>query len=283
MSPKIHVEDLASLSREIVAEIDVLPMFPDNIVYLQKLVSDPDSELSDIARQISMDPSLTAELLKLVNSASFMLQKRVDNIVEAVKMAGMKRLNLILYQYGTEVLLPKGQKSLWDHSYQAAFYAYSLARYFLKRKDILDDVYVGGILHDMGKIIFSSVHPELLEKIERFAQRREIDRDLFEDLSVGLNHSEIGALIAEKWNFPEVLTAAIRHHHEPETASSDFSSVVNTVYLANALCDIERKALVYEQVDTATLEEFNITSERQLDQIHARLKRAFDQDRAGTD
>ena len=135
----------------------------------------------------------------------------------------------------------------------------------------------------MGKIIFSSVHPELLEKIERFAQRREIDRDLFEDLSAGLNHSEIGALIAEKWNFPEVLTAAIRHHHEPETASSDFSSVVNTVYLANALCDIERKALVYEQVDTATLEEFNITSERQLDQIHARLKRAFDQDRAGTD
>lgn len=279
----IHVEDLASLSREIVAEIDELPQFPDNIVYLQKLITDPDSELSDIARQISMDPALTAELLKLVNSAAFMLQKRVDNIVEAVKMVGMRTLRAILFQYGTQKLLDKDQRWLWDHSYKAAFYAYTLARYMLKRKDILDDVYVGGILHDMGKIIFSSVHPQLLEKIEAFAQHREIDRDLFEDLSAGLNHAEIGALIAEKWNFPEVLVAAIRHHHEPGAISSDFSPVVNTVYLANALCDIENKSLVYDQLDDTTLGDYKITSEQQFNQVHARLKRAFEQEKAKTD
>ena len=280
---QIHVEDLASLSREIVSEIDELPQFPDNIVYLQKLISDPESEISDVARQISMDPALTAELLKLVNSAEFMLQKRVDNIVEAVKYVGMRTLKAILFQYGTQKLLDKGQRWLWDHSYKAAFYAYTLARYMLKRKDILDDVYVGGILHDMGKIIFSSVHPQLLEKIELFAQRREIDRDLFEDLSAGLNHAEIGALIAEKWNFPEVLIAAIRYHHDPSAISSEFSPVVNTVYLANALCDIENKSLVYQQLDSMTLSEYKITSEQQFNQIHARLKRAFEQEKEKAD
>lgn len=280
---KIHVESLDTLSREIVAEIEELPHFPDNIVYLQKLISDPDSELSDIARQISMDPSLTAELLKLVNSAAFMLQKRVDNIVDAVKLVGMRTLKNILYQYGTQSLLDKGAKWLWDHSFQAAFYSYTLARYLLKRKEILDDVYVGGILHDMGKIIFSSVHPELLERIQEFAKRREIDRDLFEDLSAGLNHAEIGALIAEKWNFPEILIAAIRFHHEPDRAPKEYSAVVNTVYLANALCDIEKGALVYEQLDRRALRDCNINSEQQLRQVHERLKTAFEREREQRD
>jgi putative nucleotidyltransferase with HDIG domain len=280
---QIHVEDLDSLSREIVAEIEELPRFPDNVVYLQKLISDPDSELSDIARQISMDPSLTAELLKLVNSAAFMLPKRVDNIVEAVKYVGMRMLKNILYEYGTKTLLDKDARWLWDHSYQAAFYAYTLARYVLKRKEILDDVYVGGILHDMGKIIFSSVHPELLEKIRRFAQRREINRNLLEDLSAGLNHAEIGALIAEKWNFPDVLIAAIRFHHEPFAAAHEFSKVVNTVYLANAMCDVERGALVYEQLDQATLRDYNIGSEQRFNQIHEQLQLAFQRERAKTE
>ena len=138
----VHVEDLDSLSREIVAEIDDLPQFPENIVYLQKLISDPDSEISEIARQISMDPALTADLLKLVNSAQFMLPKRVDNIVEAVKLVGLRGLKNLLFQQGTQMLLDKGQKWLWDHAYKAAFYAYTLAKFFRKKKELLDDVYV---------------------------------------------------------------------------------------------------------------------------------------------
>ena len=137
-------------------------------VYLQKLITDPDSEITDIARQISMDPSLTADLLKVVNSAQFMLPKRVDNIVEAVKLVGLRGIRNLLYSYGTQKLL-QGQQSWRDHSYLTAFYAYNLAK-SLRKKDILDDAYVGGILHDMGKIVFSDVHPQLLEKINNFCK-----------------------------------------------------------------------------------------------------------------
>ncbi len=271
----VHVEDLDTLSREIVAEIEELPQFPENIVYLQKLISDPDSEMTEIARQISMDPSLTADLLKLVNSAKFMLPKRVDNIVEAVKLVGLRGLKNLLYQQGTQMLLDKGQKWLWDHSYQTALYAYTLAKFFKRKKDILDDVYVGGILHDMGKIIFSSVHPQLLEKITRFCNMRGIDRDLMEDFAAGLNHAEIGALIAEKWNFPEVLVCAIRYHHEPFRTPDEFRDVVYTVYLANAFCDLENGAMVFEQMDRNVLKHYNISSEEQLDKIHNYLKQTF--------
>lgn len=278
----VHVENLSELSRAIVAEIDELPAFPDNIVFVQKLISDPESEISDIARQISMDPSLTADLLKVVNSAQFMLPKRVDNIVEAVKLVGMRGLKNLLYSYGTQKILDRGQKWLWDHSYKTAFYAYNLAKSFKKKRDILDDAYVGGILHDMGKIIFSDVHPELLEKISSFCASRNIPKDFIEDLSAGLNHAEIGGLIAEKWNFPQSLVESIKYHHEPSECDPEYTDVVYTVYLANAICSLERNEIVYEQMDLHVLEDFGISSEQQIEVIKSKLADAFEREAAQT-
>lgn len=274
----VHVENLTELSRQIVDEIDELPQFPDNIVYLQKLINDPTSELTDIARQISTDPALTADLLKLVNSAQFMLPKRVDNIVEAVKLVGLRGIKNLLYSYGTSKILDINQKWLWDHSYKTAFYAYNLAKNFKKKKDILDDVYVGGILHDMGKIIFADVHPELLEKITAFCASKGIGKDFMEALSAGLNHAEIGGMIAEKWNFPTSLIEAIRYHHEPTECSAEYADVVYTVYLANSLCNIEDGQLFYEQLSEPVLKSFGITSESQLKLIDERLSQAFKAD-----
>ncbi|MBN2049355.1 MAG: HDOD domain-containing protein, partial [Spirochaetales bacterium] len=139
---KIHVENLDELSKEIVDQIHELPQFPENIVTLQRLIGDPDSEITEIARQISTDPSLTADLLRTVNSAQFMLPKRVDNIVEAVKLVGLRGIKNLLYSCGTQKILDGEQKWLWNHSYRTAFYAYSLARNFKRKKDLLDDAYV---------------------------------------------------------------------------------------------------------------------------------------------
>lgn len=272
---EIHLENLSELSKAIVDEINDLPAFPDNIVFLQKLISDPQSEISDIARQISMDPALTADLLKVVNSAAFMLPKRVDNIAEAVKLVGMRGLRNLLYSYGTQKILDRGQKWLWDHSYRCAFYAYQLAKNFKRKRDILDDAYVGGILHDMGKIIFSDVHPELLEKIKSFCISKNLPADFIEDLSAGLNHAEIGGLIAEKWNFPESLVEAIKFHHEPGECEPEYVDVVYTVYLANVICNIETGAMVFEQVDKRVLADFGITTEDQVSLIQSRLSDAF--------
>lgn len=276
---EVHTENLKVLSEEIVREIDELPQFPENIVYLQKLINDPDSEITDIARQISMDPSLTADLLKIVNSASYPLPKRVDNIVEAVKMVGIRALQNLLYSYGTLSLLDGGQKWLWNHSYRTAFFAYQLARNRKVKKDALDDAYVGGILHDMGKIVFSHVHPQLLDKISSFCVDRGIERNFIEDLSAGLNHSEIGAMIAKKWNFPTVLVEAIRWHHEPTECPDAYADVVNTVYLANALCGLESGKITYDQIRPEILNDFGIKSEQQLTAILERLSRAFEIDK----
>jgi putative nucleotidyltransferase with HDIG domain len=273
-----RVESLSLLSGTIVSNVNSLPQFPENILLVQKLIGDPKSDMTEISRQISMDPALTADLLKIVNSAQYMLAKKVDSIAEAVKMVGIRGIKNLLYSYGTQKILGDDtidKKSLWEHSYKTAFYAYNLIKNFRKTNDLLDDVYVGGILHDMGKIIFSNVHPDLLQKIKDFCAEKNLPASTFEDLSAGMNHAEIGALIAEKWNFPEGLVEAIRFHHDPSAAPKENRELVETVYLANMFCEYEAGNVSYDQFDAAVLHEFGITSKKQVDNLLERFSQGF--------
>jgi putative nucleotidyltransferase with HDIG domain len=273
-----RVENLSILSQAIVDQITSLPQFPENIVMIQKLINDPKSEMADIARQISMDPAMTADLLKVVNSAQFMLSKKVDSISEAVKMVGIRGIKNMLYSYGTQKILgddTTDKRILWDHSYKTAFYAYNLAKNFRKDRNLLDDVFVGGILHDMGKIIFANVYPDLLNKIKTFCVEKGIPASTFEDLSAGLNHAEIGALIAQKWNFPDNLVSAIRLHHDPNVAPAEFKDLVETVYLANMLCEYEAGTVTFDQIDKKPLASFGISNEKQLEVLLEKFASGF--------
>ena len=280
---EVHLEQLDALTQLLVREIETLPQFPENIVTLQRLLADPNHEISDIAREISVDPSMTADLLKLVNSAQFMLPKRVDNIVEAVKLVGTKGVRNLLYSYGTQKVLGEKyseMRSMWTHAYRAAFYAYILAKSFKRKKELLDDVYVGGILHDLGQIVIASMHPELLDRITRVCRDKGIPAKLLEDFSIGLNHAEVGALIAKKWNFPEQLVSAIRYHHEPLRAPAAHRDIVYSVYLANVICDMERERIGFDQIQASVLKDFGIETEEQLVKIQAKLSKAFEDQRS---
>ena len=278
---KTRAENLSILSTTIVNNISSLPQFPENILLVQKLINDPNSEMIDIARQISMDPALTGDLLKIVNSAQYMLSKKVDSISEAVKMVGIRGIKNLLYSYGTQKLLgdeSADKKALWEHSYKTAFFAFNIVKNFRRDRNLLDDAYVGGILHDMGKIVFSNVHPELLKKIKSFCSDRGLPASTFEDLSAGMNHAEIGALIAEKWNFPEGLISSIRYHHDPLSAPEDHRDLVDTVYLANMFCELEKGGVSFDQFDPVVLERFGMDSRKQVSALLGRFSTGFERE-----
>jgi len=276
-----RIENLSFLSSTIVDNVHSLPQFPENILLVQKLIGDPKSDMAGIARQISMDPALTADLLKIVNSAQYMLSKKVDSISEAVRLVGIRGIKNLLYSYGTQKLLGDDsteKKQLWEHSYKTAFYAYNLVKNFKRDKNLLDDVYVSGILHDMGKIIFSTVHPELLDKIKAFCIEKNMPVSTFEDLAAGMNHAEIGALIAEKWNFPEGLIAAIRYHHNPLQSPDEYQHLVNAVYLANMFCEYENNNIIFDQLEPDVLDDFGINSKKQVDTLLEKFSKGFRQE-----
>jgi putative nucleotidyltransferase with HDIG domain len=274
-----QIETVSTLTDEIVKSITSLPQFPENIVEVQRLIADPNSQIVEIARRISTDPAMTADLLKLVNSATYMMSKKVENITDAVKLVGLRGIKNLLYSYGTLKILDDGasdKKKLWEHSYRTAYYAYNLAKNFKANiRGLLDDAYVGGMLHDMGKIIFSSVHPDLLDKITDFCRNKNIPVDTFEGIAGGMNHAEIGARIAEKWNFPDSLVAAIRYHHEPSLESGQYHDIVCVVYLANVFCAYEANLMTYEQIEPAALQDYGFTSEKQFRSVVEKMSEGF--------
>jgi putative nucleotidyltransferase with HDIG domain len=278
------VENFAALSATIVENVHSLPQFPENILRIQQLIRQPDADIVTIARNISMDPAITADLLKTVNSARYMLPRRVDNIVEAVKLVGIQGIKTLLYSYGTQKVLgdeSADKKALWEHSNKTAFYAFGLIKNLQKKGDVLDDAYVGGILHDMGKIVFAQVHPDLMRHIREFCDLKSLPPTTIENLAAGMNHAEIGALIAEKWNFPSALICAIRYHHDPAAAPAEYRTLVDTVYLANMFCEYENGTISFEQFEPAVLERFGITAKDQIDRLLTRFSEGFRKERGG--
>jgi putative nucleotidyltransferase with HDIG domain len=275
---QIHVENIDTLSNAIAASVSSLPHFPENILEVQRLIATQTAGMTAIAHQLSMDPTLTADLLRIVNSAHYMMAKQVDNIGEAVKIVGIRGIKNLLYSYGTQKILGSDtaeKKLLWEHSYKTAFYAYNLVKMYKLDLNLLDDVYASGILHDMGKIVFSSIHPQLLEKIRFFCSFRDIPDSTFEDFSAGMNHAEIGALIANKWNFPHNLIMAIRYHHNPSAAPQNCRDLVDSVYLANMFCEYENGAAHFDQFEEGPLANYGITSKNQLKNIVEHFSQGF--------
>jgi putative nucleotidyltransferase with HDIG domain len=276
-------EQISGLTKEIVSYIEALPKFPEDLARIEKLLNDPESKLSTIATLISNDVSLTADLLKLVNSAAFSLAKECHSITEAVKLIGIRGIKNLLYSIGTLKVLGNKtdeQKRLWIHSYKAAFFSYNLARNFLKNSIVTEDAYVCGLLHDLGKIVFSAIHPDLLDKIQHLKVEHNIPDKIFDSLLTGINHTEIGAALAEKWNFPPTLIAVIKYHHAPESATEQYRALVSNVCLADLMIHYSEGTLEYYQIDKKLLQMYGIASEAHLQKICASFQSGFEAEQA---
>lgn len=273
-------KEIDTISEEFSNAIQDLPQFPQNIEKLNKLLDSDDSKISDIANQISNDVALTGELLKTVNSAAFSLQTPCSNIADAVKMIGTRGIKNMLYSIGSLNIFAaqtKKNEDLWKHSYQVAFYSYNLAKNFCKSDNsVVEDSFVCGLLHDMGKVIFETNCPEYLENVKKICKDKITSLDLFEKIISGVNHGEIGAKIAEKWNFPESIINVIRFHHSPENAPEATKILAAIIYIADLMVHYHNSDIQYCQIDKNILEKFNITCENQFQQIADKLKTVFE-------
>jgi HD-like signal output (HDOD) protein len=123
------------------------------------------------------------------------------------------------------------------------------------------------------------VHPDLLSKIKSFCSEKNLPSSTFEDLSAGMNHAEIGAKVAEKWNFPAQLVHAIQFHHDPTSAAPAERDLVFTVYLANMLCEYESGNVTFDQLEPQVLANFGLESKKHIDGLLERFSMGFHRDK----
>ncbi|QTQ13004.1 HDOD domain-containing protein [Treponema parvum] len=276
-------DSLTKLSAEFVKSINEIPQFPEHITKINRLLNDPDSKMSDIAAAISGDVSLTTELLHLVNSAAFALATPCHNVADAVKLIGIRGIKNLLFSIGSmETLSPgndKVKRKIWENAKKVAFFSYNMARnYCSSERQLIDDSYICGLLHDIGKLLFQTAHPNLINDLRTKFSEKDIPVPVFELMIAGVNHGEIGAMITERWNFPEVITNVIRYHHDPDQAPEAYRKLTSLISLASLMVDYYDGNIDFYQIDESLLVMFHIESQEQFDRIVKKLGQALEKE-----
>lgn len=263
---------------QIIKEVDGIPTFPEHILMLQRLCSDPDANINQISKQIMLDPAITSDLLKLSNSAGFITVKRIENVNEAIMIIGLKNLNAILVASSARRILDKRFsrfEQIWNHCNRVAFYSRQIAIKYRLHK-ISENSYLAGLLHDLGKIVLLSINLQLTNWIADIVKNRKIRTStVMEEISIGISHSTIGELISKKWRFPDYIVQAIKFHHAPLNADEEHRDLVFTTYLANMFCGIESRRYNFHFIEEEVLERFRLTDESTFDELHKELQAMY--------
>lgn len=265
-----HSEVIASV---IVEELKQMPQFPQNILNLQRELSDPNCSFNSIADTVKEDAALAAEILRISNSPVYRLRNEITDVVSAIRVIGMLGVKSVLYNFGVSKIFrnrydEKLISELQNHSFHVAL----IGSFIAGKKNagrISEDIYVAALLHDMGKIIVSSMNRELEQKLEKVCREKHIPVAVLDDLTDGYNHSLIGAKVAENWNFPGKYIEAIRYHHIPLEAAEEYRAVTYAVYLGNEIYHYERGERDFNDLNYMVLSFFGL---EQIDSFHNLLE-----------
>lgn len=216
--------------------VEKMPSLSTTVGKVLEICSRPDTAPNDLNKVISLDPVLTGQVLKLINSAYYSLVNKVTSLTRAIIMLGLNTVkNLAL---STAVIRCVGQakkskslpiKDFWAHSIGVGVMAKLLAAEQGVPLAEREEYFVAGLLHDLGKIPFGDEYAEVLSQVSKVHQPLyHIEKELMD-----VDHEDVGDMIAAKWKLNAVLTDAIRHHHAVELAASEHRALVATVALAD--------------------------------------------------
>lgn len=244
-------------------------------VKVSEMLEDFNISIDDLAKIIEIDPSITAKLLKHCNSAEYGFSRKITSIRDAVARLGFKSLKTILFTIVSQGSLSQEMEGyglekgeLFSNSISCAVYSRYLAE-FIEYPDP-DQAFTAGLLRDLGKLMIHEYVREEYDEIIKLINDEKIPFSEAEEKILGLNHCQIGAIIGEKWNFPQILIDVIKYHHQPEKAEEagcEDVNLVKIVHFADYLTvmlgyGIGKDGMMYE-IDFKALESlgFELSSE----------------------
>jgi len=211
------------------------PPFPAVVVQLVQQMQDPNVAAGDVGRLIELDPSLTASLLRLVNSPFFGMRREIGGVSEAVMVLGMGAVRRMVMSLAVAGPMRKADvdpafaRSRWQHTVCCAA---------LARRLIVDDpaaselAFTAGLLHDMGQVHLLQLHADAYVRLH--ADAGDADVRTLEAERFGQAHDTLGAELLEAWGLPQAIADAARSHHVAPPLGA-LSLVQQAVWLANRL------------------------------------------------
>ncbi|MBF0118276.1 MAG: HDOD domain-containing protein [Desulfobacterales bacterium] len=229
--------------RNLIKDKIELPSLPNVFNQLLEVINDPRSSGTKISDIVSKDTSLSTKLLSLANSSFYGFRRKVDTLTDAIIMIGTQQITALAI--GISVLnyfkdIPTDlidMKSFWKHSLCCGITARNIATYKYKTSSNIERLFVGGLIHDIGRLILYKYHPE--QSRETLLSTRKDNNLLYnaESEILGIRHTIVGKSLLEKWKIPLSIENIVAYHHNPLSSQEPLEpAIVNIAdIIANAL------------------------------------------------
>jgi putative nucleotidyltransferase with HDIG domain len=226
--------------QDLIAATNELAALPTTTVRLLELLDDATVDAEQVLSVIGKDPALTANLLKLCNSAYYGVRRQVGSVKEALVLLGNQTVVTLAFATSMGDVL-RGQlfayglakDEMWHHALAVALATSHLASHTAPN-EMKDRAFTAGLVHDIGKLLLNGPICKQCDQLPPEAAG--LDLMAAERKIIGFDHCEAGAALGTAWNFPPMLVSAIFHHHKPEPDKTD-SELHQAVYAGNLIVE----------------------------------------------
>ncbi|MHC4871566.1 MAG: HDOD domain-containing protein [Planctomycetota bacterium] len=229
---KVSLDSLAG-------SIKSIPTLPEVYCKVSDMLENPKVSASSVAEIISRDPSLTAKLLKLVNSAFYGLPQQVSTLTHALVLMGFSTVKSLILTMGLTDIFKASDNAdfsradFWAHCFGTGMMAKSIA--LRMRLNNVEEIFIQGLLHDIGKIVLDKYAHEEFNKVLTFTRENDCLFVEAEEKILGFTHAEVGAITVKTWNLPDNICNSVKYHHNP-LAADNTSEEAALMNLADILC-----------------------------------------------
>jgi len=225
--------------KTLVSKIDALPSLPSLYLEITSALQDENTSLAAIGKLIGMDIGMSAQVLKVVNSAFFGIKREVADVTTAISYLGLDTIKALVLSAGVfkqfegQELELFSLEGLWSHSQRTAHLARALAKAEGFEKEQIDQTFVSGMMHDVGKLVLIAGVPELYQQVlhrtEQGGTTSEAEREI-----LGANHGELGGYLMGLWGLPDPVVEGVAYHVSPGSFPVDEISQITIVHAADA-------------------------------------------------
>ncbi|MFK7848413.1 MAG: response regulator [Rhodothermales bacterium] len=226
---------------DIVGGLDSIPSLPSAYMELMEVLQAKGSSMNDVGNVISKDIAMSAKIMQMVNSAFFGLPVVVKNPVHATNLLGAEVIKALVVSVHVFKSF-SGNKSkrfsidsFTNHSLAVGALAKALAKKERQTQDVVDDAFIAGMMHDVGKLIVASNFPEYYDQSTAYAEEQGLTYVNGEEVIFNTTHAEIGAYLLGLWGFRDNIVEAVAFHHRPSDCLGTTFSPLTAVHIADAL------------------------------------------------
>lgn len=275
----------ASLNDVVLKSVE-LPVLPSTAQKVLSLMSDPDISIEKVKRIIGSDPALAAKILKVANSAFYGGFRNIQNLSQAILRLGLNSVrNIVIATSLKNVYKRFGltEKLLWEQMIGSAMASNLLARQ--TRRADAEDAFIGGLLHDIGKVVINNEYPEAYARVMEKVYNDAVPFSIAEKEVFRFSHREVGAAIVKKWGFPESIEKLLRYFDDNDLVSKDRNmfNLVSIILMSDRLCQkfgMGWRKSPEMNVDFGNLSEILGLNDERMNDIFEKVQEVFSQ---GTD